>query len=154
MSKTDPPVRDGTGRASVQIPEVLDVDQTFDADGLHALRSTVAAHASSLGVAGWHVEMVVILASELATNAIRHGGGGGRIRMWHSDDAIYCQVSDGGPGIEDESAGTALPRYDQPDGRGLWICRAIAHDVMIERGATGRGAVVTAVLRRDALDGP
>ena len=152
MSKTDPPVRDGTSRSSVTVPEVLDVDQTFDADGLHALRSAVAAHASSLGVAVWQVEMVVILASELATNAIRHGGGGGRFRMWHGDDTIFCQVSDDGPGIVDQSAGTSLPRYDQADGRGLWICRAIAHDIVIERGATGRGTVVTVVLRRDALD--
>jgi len=150
MSTADPPIRDGTGRASVRIPEALDVDQAFDATGLHALRSTVAAHASSLDVAAWQVETLVILASELATNAIRHGGGGGRLRMWHDEDAIFCQVSDEGPGIVDQSVGFTLPRFDQAHGRGLWICRAIARELVVERGAHGRGAVVTAVFRRDA----
>jgi anti-sigma regulatory factor (Ser/Thr protein kinase) len=149
MSSADLPVRGGNGPASLRVPEALDVDQTFDADGLHALRSTVAAHASSLGLSGRQLEAVVIVVGELATNAIRHGGGRGRILLWHQEDAIYCQVSDEGPGIVDAAVGRAQPRLEQPGGRGLWICRRLAHDLVIERGPNGHGAVVTAVLRRD-----
>jgi anti-sigma regulatory factor (Ser/Thr protein kinase) len=130
------------------VPEALDVDQPFDADDLHALRSTVAAHTSSLGVSRPLLEAVVVVAGELATNAIRHGGGRGRILLWHRDDAIYCQVSDEGPGILDPIAGTQPPRPEQAHGRGLWICRKLARDLVIERGAKGHGAVVTAILSR------
>jgi anti-sigma regulatory factor (Ser/Thr protein kinase) len=149
MSSVDPPIRDGTGPASLLVPDALDVDQPFDADDLHALRSTAAAHASSLGLSGRQLEAVIIVVGEFATNAIRHGGGRGRLRLWHREDAIYCQVSDEGPGIVDRAVGSAPPRPDELDGRGLWICRRLAHDLVIERGANDRGAVVTAILRRD-----
>src|SRR5882757_550746 len=79
MSTADPPISPGPGRAAA--PTTFDVDEPFDLDGLHALRSTLAAHASELGAPDRQIEALVIVASELATNAIRHGSGHGRIRL-------------------------------------------------------------------------
>ena len=80
------------------MPTVVTVDQPFDASGLYTLRATLAAHASQLGVPGQQIEALLIVASELATNAIRHGGGTGRLRMWRHRSTLHCQVSDRGPG--------------------------------------------------------
>lgn len=129
------------------LDSAIDVDQRFDADGLYALRATLAAHASALGAADEQIERLLIVAVELATNAIRHGGGRGRLRLWQSDGHLYCQVSDHGPGIVDASVGCAPPDPTRLDGgRGMWICRNLATEVVIDGGAGGRGASVTAAI--------
>jgi anti-sigma regulatory factor (Ser/Thr protein kinase) len=140
-------------RRDGQAAEVVDVDQRFDLGGLYALRETLGAHASRLGADEDQIDHLLIVASELATNAIRHGGGTGRLRLWHRDGVLFCQVSDHGPGIGDPTtAGTAPPDPAQVDGgRGLWICRNLTADLRIESGPDGHGAVVTASIpRRDA----
>ena len=43
--------------------------------------------------------------SELATNAVRHGGGSGRLRLWTDDQVLVCEVSDTGAGITDPNPG-------------------------------------------------
>lgn len=129
------------------LDSVVDVDQAFDADGLYALRATLAAHASGFGVPEEQVEHLLIVAVELATNAIRHGGGTGRLRLWHGNGHLYCQVSDRGPGIADPAVGRTRPDPTRLDGgRGMWICRNLATEVVIDSGPGGRGATVTAVI--------
>jgi anti-sigma regulatory factor (Ser/Thr protein kinase) len=121
------------------------LDQHFDLDSLYALRSAVAAHASDLGAPADRVAHVVIVASELATNAIRHGGGGGRLRLWRSDDRIWCEVSDSGPGLADpESVGTSPPPAMATGRRGLWIVRRLSAEVRFGGGEDG--TVVTAAV--------
>jgi anti-sigma regulatory factor (Ser/Thr protein kinase) len=121
------------------------VDQPFDADGLYALRATLAAYASRLGASEEVVERLVIVAGELATNAIRHGGGSGRVRLWHDDTTLHVQISDTGSGISDDTVGTLPPAPTSTGGRGLWICRNLAQQLIIESGNRGRGASVTAL---------
>ncbi|HEU4543333.1 MAG TPA: ATP-binding protein [Jiangellaceae bacterium] len=135
-------------RASPPRPDSVDVDETFDIKSLHMLRQTVAAHAGRLGAQNDQVERLIIVAGELATNAIRHGGGRGRLLLWHHDDALYCQVSDQGPGITDPTAGTSPPNplAGESGGRGLWICRNLASELTISTGPDGRGAIVQAVI--------
>ena len=148
MSSTDAPHAQEGRRPPIDVPEAVEVDQTFDVDGLHALRSTLAAHASRLGVSDVEIQALIIVASELATNAIRHGGGRGRIRLWWDREALYCQVIDDGPGITDTTVGRSLPPVEEDKGRGLWIARNLTAELAIEPGAGGRGAVVTAVFSR------
>ena len=124
---------------------VVDMEQSFDAGGLYELRSALAAHASELGVADEHIETLVIVATELATNAIRHGGGTGRVRLWHDDTSMYCQISDKGAGLTDPHAGSDLPEPTAAGGRGLWICRNLARELIIEHPPHG-GLSVTAAI--------
>src|SRR2546429_7152616 len=42
----------------------------------------MAAHAGRLGASQVIIERLLIVAGELATNAVRHGGGTGRVRLW------------------------------------------------------------------------
>jgi len=131
---------------SADSPGVVDVEQQFDADGLYGLRATLAAHASNLGVADEKIEQLVIVGSELATNAIRHGGGRGRMRFWHDATTVYCQVTDQGPGIADPNVRTLQPALATTGGRGLWICRNLTRELIIETGPNGRGASITAAI--------
>ncbi|WP_430285336.1 ATP-binding protein, partial [Salmonella enterica] len=39
---------------------------------------------------------------EVITNAVRHGGGAGRIRLWRDGPQLHCQVIDSGAGIPAE----------------------------------------------------
>ena len=126
--------------AGIPEPAELVLDMAFDVDNLHGLRSAVAARAGNMGIT---LNDLLIVASELASNAIRHGGGRGRLRLWQSGDRLYCQVSDNGPGIADASVGLETPDPRQTGGRGVWIVRRLSEYVEIER--TADGTVVTAV---------
>lgn len=152
MTSAEPPAA-GTGRPSrTGAPEVVDVDQPFDEDGLYAMRATVAAHAAKLGAGPALVEHLLIVASELATNAIRHGGGSGRLRVWREHARLHLEVSDRGPGMVDPTAGSKQPDQMATEGRGLWICRQLVTDLRIDTGP--RGTTVTAVVGLDGGRAP
>ncbi|NUR70925.1 MAG: ATP-binding protein [Hamadaea sp.] len=137
------------------VPEQADrlLDIGFVAGQLYQVRQTVVAHAQSGGAGPTTVEAVLLIASELAVNAIRHGGGRGQLRLWRTSDAVYCQVEDAGPGIaEPESAGADPSAEDeggQPGRRGLWIVRMVADEFAIETSSAG-----TTVTTRVRLRGP
>jgi anti-sigma regulatory factor (Ser/Thr protein kinase) len=70
---------------------------------------------------------VVLAVHELAANAVRHGGGAGRVQLRTADGALHCVVSDAGPATIDghARAGTAVavqPWLFKP-GHGLWLVR-------------------------------
>ncbi len=56
------------------------LDQPFDEEGLFTLRSAVAAHAAELG-ADRSLSDTILVAHELSSNAVRHGGGSGHLRV-------------------------------------------------------------------------
>ena len=146
MSGPEPHTGGSPGQGTIRGPDVVDVDQLFDTTGLYALRATLAAHASRLGASDEEIERLVTVAGELATNAIHHGGGTGRMRLWHDDTALYLQVTDQGPGIADQTVGTVPPTPTSTSGRGLWICRNLSQRLIIGSGPRGRGAAVTATI--------
>ena len=105
--------------------EIL-LEQPFDEDSLYAVRAAVAAHVTLLADQRT-VDMVVLIAHELASNSVRHGGGAGRLRLWLARGALYCEVSDDGSGLENPSlAGETLPAPSLAGGRGLWIARRLS----------------------------
>ncbi|MFY1632099.1 ATP-binding protein [Solwaraspora sp. WMMB335] len=151
MTSRDPAVGTG-GRPNLAAPADA-LDQPFDQDGLYGLRATLSAHAPGLAISQEQTEHLLIVAGELATNAIRHGGGVGRLRLWRHGAVLYCQVSDGGPGIADSGIGTTPPDQARAGGRGVWICRQLCLDLTIERAQPGPGAVVTAIIDLDDTAG-
>jgi anti-sigma regulatory factor (Ser/Thr protein kinase) len=133
------------GRERPDGPVPVPLDQHFDRDDLYAVRAAVAAHAADLGAPPERVRHLVIIASELASNAVRHGGGRGRLRLWRFDGAVRCEVSDEGPGIADpRNAGVANPSALAPGGRGLWVVRQLSDTVTIDSSL--RGTTVTAII--------
>ena len=143
------PSGNGTGPASVSL------DQTFCADNLFALRNAVAAHGASLGLSSTRVADLVLLAHELASNCVRHGGATSaapaRLRLWATPDppAVVCEVTDDGPGLTDpERAGRNPVAPTAGDGRGLWIVRQIADLVEIVARPSGTRITATLLLAR------
>lgn len=124
------------------------LDQRFDRDSLVPLRNAVAAHASRLGVAAEQVEYIVLVAYELASNAVRHGGGHGRLRLIADDGMIGCAVTDEGGGFRDpEQAGLLRPEPTASSGRGLWLVRCLADSVEISVDDVGTTAVARFAIR-------
>jgi len=149
MSSGDSAASPRRRRATLSRPDSVDLDQAFDINSLHMLRRTVAAHADRLGANDDQLERLIIVAGELAINAIRHGGGRGRLFLWRHEDTLFCEVSDQGPGIKDPTAGTSLPNPVSSDGgRGLWICRNLTSELAISTGPDGRGTIVQATIPR------
>jgi anti-sigma regulatory factor (Ser/Thr protein kinase) len=143
-----PEARANGGTAEPGGPDIA-LDQQFDRDGLYTLRAAVAAHASHLGAAAERVAHLVIVVSELASNAVRHGGGTGRLRLWRADDGIRCEVRDTGPGLTDPNvAGTTPPSVLAVGGRGLWIVRRLSAAVRIDSGGYGTTVTATVPLTR------
>ena len=127
----------GAGPPDAVPREEVSLDLPFEADGLYAMRASVAAHAAHLGASAEVIERLLIIASELSANAIRHGGGGGRLRLWASDGRLCCEISDGGNGIADPTTGLERPDPSAPGGRGLWISRQLSDDFTITTGPDG-----------------
>jgi anti-sigma regulatory factor (Ser/Thr protein kinase) len=124
--------------------EAIAVDRRFTADDLYRIRVEVSANAGHLGASDAQVERLLIVASELATNAVRHGGGRGRLQLWRASDRLFCRVSDDGPGIPDPERGRERPAPAAIGGRGLWLCRQLSDSFGM--GRAGGRTVVTAMI--------
>jgi anti-sigma regulatory factor (Ser/Thr protein kinase) len=71
------------------------------------------------------VAMNVLLAgTEIAANAIRHGGGIEDVRVGQVDARFVCEVVDRGGGFDDPLAGYRAPR--EGVGTGLWVARQLS----------------------------
>jgi anti-sigma regulatory factor (Ser/Thr protein kinase) len=118
------------------------LDQAFDRDSLYALRAAVAAHAAEAGLPRQQVYDVVTAAHELAANAIRHGAGQGRLRLWADGRSLHCQVSDDGPAKRD-AARPDVAAWQREHGHGLWIVDQVADRVSLDRDPAGTTITVT-----------
>ena len=118
------------------------LEQAFDGDSLYALRATVAAHASEAGLSRQRVYDIVAAAHELAANAVRHGAGHGRLRLWADGQALHCQVSDDGPAGQDPARYEAAA-WQSEHAHGLWIIDRVADQVSLERAPSGTTVTVT-----------
>ena len=126
------------------------LDQAFDEGALYQLRSAVAAYATALGADGSTCDDLLIIAGELANNAIRWGGGRGRLRLWRDGQTVLCRVSGAGPRLADlDQAGRQAPPVAAVGGRGLWLVRQISDRVDIDAGPN-----YTAVTAAVHLDPP
>src|ERR1700750_528185 len=94
-----------TGGAATGNGEAPALDQAFDSDSLYALRAAVAAHGSQAGLSDGRTRDLVLAGNDLAANAVRHGAGQGRLRLWAADDAVRCEVTDQGAPGEADAAG-------------------------------------------------
>ena len=78
---------------------------------------------------------LVLAASELAANTLRHTSGGGTLRVWHTGLEILCQVEDEG-WITDPLAGRRRRPAAEP-GHGLWLVNQVCDLVDLRSGPGG-----------------
>ncbi|MEU7744872.1 ATP-binding protein [Nonomuraea sp. NPDC049158] len=103
-----------------------------------ALRRLVSERAAGEGLAGKRLEDFVLAVNEITTNAVLHGGGSGRLRLWWHEDRLWCEVTDEGPGLPPGWTDAAhTPPEHEPRGRGLWLTRLLCDQVTVVSGPGG-----------------
>ncbi len=133
------------------------LDLAFDSGTLHALRAAVQAYACQAGLPEDRAIDVVLVVHELAANAVRHGAGAGRLRMWSLPEALCCEVEDGGAAARMEKGAPVGQGYQEEDdaradpwpyveGHGLWVARKVADGLNVISGTHGTRAAFTFVL--------
>jgi anti-sigma regulatory factor (Ser/Thr protein kinase) len=120
------------------------VGVAFGASDVAALRR-LAARAASAHFLPAQIDDVVVVVSELATNAVQHGSGGGTFRSWFDGDVLYVEITDSGH-FEQLLAGRLPPGPAQPSGRGMWIANQICDLLQIRTSVDG--TVIRGQIRR------
>ncbi|MBG0829670.1 ATP-binding protein [Planomonospora sp. ID67723] len=109
-----------------------------------AVRRAVAEYASHRGLEGMRRSDFVLAVYEGMTNAIRYGGGRGRVRLWTCDGLLNCEVADHGPGIPVTAlTGDDLPPDGEPGRRGLWLIRNLSESCRFTTGPEGTTIRIT-----------
>jgi anti-anti-sigma factor len=146
----------GEGRPPPQSTQSTPIlDQAFDAGSLYTLRAAVAAHAIQAGLAPGRADDLVIAVHELAANAVRHGAGHGRLRIWRSDQALRCEITDDGlpdaQAAQDAQDAATAPEWRTEPGHGLSLVRQVADHTSLSSGRDGTSATISFAL---AAPGP
>jgi anti-sigma regulatory factor (Ser/Thr protein kinase) len=108
----------------------------FDAAGLSRLRESVAGVARRVGLAERRVIDLQLAVSELATNAITHGAGGGSLWVWGEAGVLACEVRDDGRAVM-PLAGRVPPDPGSVGGRGLVLVNYVSDLVRVHTGPDG-----------------
>ncbi|MFB4264208.1 ATP-binding protein [Nonomuraea sp. GTA35] len=110
------------------------------------LRRAVAEHARYEGLTGRRLEDFVLAVNEITTNAVVHGGGHGRLRLWSHGERLWCEVSDEGPGLPAGWMGDMRPPEGLDfRGRGLWLTSMLCDHITIVSGPAGTTVTFAAV---------
>ncbi len=117
----------------------------FGRDDVAELRHFIARYALDRRFVAAQVGEIEIVVSEIATNAIQHGGGQGIARVWEHDRVLYFEIEDRG-WFTNPLAGRIPPGPTDPSGRGLWIANQLCDLLQIRNHASG--TVVRAQFRR------
>jgi anti-sigma regulatory factor (Ser/Thr protein kinase) len=127
-------------------PSGRTTEVSFAGADLTPLRGCVREWAGGRQLDEERAERLVLAVNELATNSVRHGGGGGLLLMWTEGDKVMCEVRDVGR-IEEPLIGLRRPSPDRPSGRGLWLVNQVCDLVQIR--SADSGSAVRIHLRSD-----
>jgi len=132
-----------------EVVERVRLSETFGFDDLAKVRGMVESAAMAASFADRRDDLVLVV-NELVTNAIRHGGGRGRLTIEYAIGSITVEVRDWGPGLAAIDA-ERLPDVTVAGGRGLWIARRLFPDFTMTSDSQGVIArlVLTAAARSD-----
>jgi anti-sigma regulatory factor (Ser/Thr protein kinase) len=101
---------------------------------LRQVRSLVADHAHRAGLPDERASDLVLAASEITANTLRHTGAAGTVHIWHTEAEVLCQIQDQG-WITDPLAGRTRHAPDAR-GHGLWVVNQVCDLAELR---TGRG---------------
>ncbi|MGK5674173.1 ATP-binding protein [Micromonospora sp. URMC 106] len=125
-------------RTVVPIEPSLLIAEAFDQAQVTELRHSVTSCAHASGLAGQRLDDFVLAVNELITNAVRHGGGRGWLRLSRQAGQLVCEVSDHGRGISAQRLGDrSRPAPDTAGGWGLWLARELSDTMQVDTGAAG-----------------
>jgi anti-sigma regulatory factor (Ser/Thr protein kinase) len=101
-----------------------DSELSFTPWQLIELRAAVAEATEQVGLSRSRAQDFVLAVNEVASNAVEHGRGLRRLRMWHRPGRVICEVHDNGS-LANPLPGLIPPHPNNPRGRGLWIARQL-----------------------------
>jgi anti-sigma regulatory factor (Ser/Thr protein kinase) len=78
---------------------------------------------------------LLLAATEIANNAIQHGGGIQEVRVGRAQGRFVCEIVDRGDGFDDPAAGYLAPRDGV--GAGLWVARQLTWRIEFFQSPTG-----------------
>jgi anti-sigma regulatory factor (Ser/Thr protein kinase) len=78
---------------------------------------------------------MLLAATEVATNAVEHGGGVEDVRVGRARGRFVCEITDRGDGFDDPTAGYLAPRPGA--GTGLWVARQLTWGIEFFRSPSG-----------------
>ena len=110
----------------------------FDGD-LGTLRRAVVDHPSVRALSRIRRDELVLAFNEAATNAVRHGDGLARARLWQDGDRVVSEISSPAP-LADPLAGGRRPDPEATSGRGLWLINELCD--LVEMRAAGAGVTL------------
>jgi anti-sigma regulatory factor (Ser/Thr protein kinase) len=109
-------------------PEPLPELRSFSAGAdLEPFRERLARELATEKVPENTALCMLVAATEVAANAVRHGAGIEEVRVGSAHGRFVCEVVDRGPGFDDPVAGYVAPRG--ATGTGLWVARQLAWNV-------------------------
>jgi anti-sigma regulatory factor (Ser/Thr protein kinase) len=100
-------------------------------------RAMLAAEMSAAGIERARAGEMLIAASEVFSNADRHGCGLRAARAGVVEDRFVCELSDHGPGIDDPLTGYLPPRPGDTGGFGMWVARQTTERLDLETTPEG-----------------
>ncbi|MEU9027138.1 sensor histidine kinase [Streptomyces sp. NPDC048383] len=121
---------------------------TYKRGGLTAVREKITTCATETDLPEARLDELLLAATEIASNSIRHGGGHGTLRTWTQDSTFVCEFRDAGH-IDDPLAGRTRPPNGQYGGRGLWLAHQLC-DLVEIRSAPGTGTTIRLHMRLTA----
>ncbi len=122
----------GLAGAPEPLPDLRSI--AFGAD-IEAFREHLAGALHAEGAPEAKALDMLLAATEIATNALTHGGGVAAVRVGRAGGRFVCEIVDRGLGFDDPTAGYIPPHRGV--GTGLWIARQLTW--RIEFFHAGRG---------------
>ncbi|MGW7066739.1 anti-sigma factor RsbA family regulatory protein [Streptomyces sp. NPDC054855] len=116
------------------------------------MREFTCRLAGQAGLPADRIDSLLVCVDEAAANAIRHGGGAGRCRIWTTANEVLCEVSDPKGNLNTSLAGYLPPSTAHLDGRGLWIIRQLSDSA--DMRATDQGTTIRIRMSRHAHSVP
>lgn len=123
--------------APLMRPEQTAVQQTdFALATLPDIRALVARSATTAGVPPHQIPDLIVAVNEVTANAIRHGGGRGRLRTWYEPEFVVFEVDDDGTHKPTPLAGHVRPdtSHARAGGMGLWMARQLSDMLEVRDG--------------------
>jgi anti-sigma regulatory factor (Ser/Thr protein kinase) len=152
------------GEAASEIPRELKLDLPAVHSGARLARHLIRPFARSNGVTGRSLDSLLLVAEELLTNAVDHGGGHAAVDETELSEPVRMstkvtisrghweiRVADQGGGdprvLEAMLDPDRVPDLDDERGRGFFLLSRMVDRLTVEKSEDGKGIVVIAVKR-------
>src|SRR5581483_1379001 len=111
----------------------------IDTADLYWLRAFVREYGNAIALEGWELQCLLMSVTEVACNALRHGGPPVLLRLWIDQEpaALVCEITNAGHWRPAPGFGLVPPVGTAPNRFGMWAVRLLCSIVQIRTGRSG-----------------